>query len=158
MDQLDKFFKVEQDQQFEIFADYDVGLLDDPELLYGEVDAKAFAEILIFAMEKNWIRQDMKVFYDIGCGAGSPVFASAMIMPFLKSAIGIEILKERLDLAYSMLEKFNSEIKSTVKIEFLCQDLRKVKWFEDADILFLTSARNFPLKSLNCVQNADLGL
>ena len=105
-------------------------------LTYGEIEFSSFKEILDLVSPKPG-----EIFYDLGCGVGKPVFASALLYSFEKT-VGVEILPELYNKAMELKERFNKEILPNlpykISVEFICNDILEQN-FSEADIVYIAS-------------------
>lgn len=111
----------------------------DKQYTYGEVVFYSFAQILELAHPKPG-----EIFYDLGCGAGKPVFIAALIFDFAK-ACGVEKLESLYNLCVALNEKLPTlpemqELPTDKKlnIEFINEDLLNVD-LSEADIVFINA-------------------
>lgn len=111
----------------------------DKSFTYGEVVFYSFAQILELAQPKSG-----EIFYDLGCGAGKPVFIAALIYDLAK-ACGVEKLESLYKLCITLNEKLPTlpEIKELpadkkINIEFINEDLLNVD-ISEADIVFINA-------------------
>jgi len=120
--------------------------LEDPTLVYGEIQFKTFA----LAIEKiketyNGLNEPGGVFVDLGSGLGKPIFAALLCHEFDK-VIGIELLRGLHDISLELLDIWY-ELKDTLEvspktlktsIEMIHGDLLKIDW-ANADLAFCNS-------------------
>ncbi|KAJ7531746.1 hypothetical protein O6H91_14G057300 [Diphasiastrum complanatum] len=111
-------------------------------LIYGEVSYIAFVRLLDryapsnpvesgAVLESNHISDHTNfTFYDLGCGAGRPVFMACMLWTNCTKACGIEILPSVHRMNQDLLQLYKKE-----ELSFLCDDFLRVDW-SDADIVF----------------------
>lgn len=120
---------------FKISLDYrkQTGCNDD-EYVYGEIRFDSFAQILKMASP-----QPNDVFYDLGCGIGKAVVASALLYNDL-NAKGIEILPPLYQICESIKETFQTlpNKKTTSSIEFIQDDFFNCD-FSDGNIIFINA-------------------
>lgn len=76
---------------------------------YGEVTAKGMHAIYDMARRYN-----IRTFYDIGCGVGKSLLV-ALLLGF-ERAVGVEIVKERVDIARQMQAKLPPSLKTAMTI------------------------------------------
>eukprot|EP00451_Oxyrrhis_marina_P027930 CAMPEP_0204352954 /NCGR_PEP_ID=MMETSP0469-20131031/32292_1 /ASSEMBLY_ACC=CAM_ASM_000384 /TAXON_ID=2969 /ORGANISM="Oxyrrhis marina" /LENGTH=260 /DNA_ID=CAMNT_0051339787 /DNA_START=46 /DNA_END=828 /DNA_ORIENTATION=- len=87
--------------------------LDDPNLIYGEVDFDVVVQIL------NIIRSDYGplfpggTFIDVGSGVGKAVVAASLAHPFTK-CVGFEVLEKLSTKAGEILTKFTGEVRDAM--------------------------------------------
>lgn len=89
---------------------------------YGETDFMSFATMLSAVDVQNG-----EIFYDLGCGTGKAVFASALLEPF-SQCIGIELFEGLYSNALSLKNTFDENIRPTLqepvaKISFIHDDM-----------------------------------
>jgi precorrin-6B methylase 2 len=111
----------------------------DKSFTYGEVVFYSFAQILELAQPKPG-----EIFYDLGCGAGKPVFIAALVFDFAK-ACGVEKLENLYKLCVTLNEKLPTlpEVKELpadkkINIQFINDDFLKVD-ISEADIVFINA-------------------
>ena len=79
-------------------------MLDKIEFTYGEVLFPYFIPLLNIAAPKQG-----EVFWDLGCGAGRPLFIASMVFPQFKECHGVEFLEG----LYLMANQINERYKAT---------------------------------------------
>lgn len=116
----------------------------DSDFIYGEINFLSFFHILEKVAPKSG-----EVFYDLGCGAGKAVFASALFFD-LSKACGIELLPGLCAVATANIKKANQLLKSFDKshakaslkqisrIQFINENFLDYQ-FTDADIVFINA-------------------
>jgi SAM-dependent methyltransferase len=105
---------------------------------YGEITQEGIEKLVeyfnkqpIMTYEKN-----RRTFYDLGSGIGKNVIVVASLVPEINSK-GIEIVKERHDLAINAYHSFkNKAIKN--RVEFICASFMDVK-LGDAAWIYLSN-------------------
>lgn len=113
----------------------------DNNLMYGEiVDLESLKEMFnIIKVEYGGLQDaDIAKFYDLGSGAGRPVFAAASLHPFA-SCTGIEIISSLHNLAVEYSSRLSNELAAPT--HFVCGsflDLDTCDW-TDGDIVFANS-------------------
>ncbi len=111
-------------------------------LSYGDIE---FSELvkLFQELEKLGFRCDRHShFVDIGCGAGKPIFAAALLQNFTRCT-GIEILSGLHSICEQNAVKWNRlctklrlKKKLLIDVDFICGDALEVNW-SDADLVFI---------------------
>ncbi|CAM6100421.1 unnamed protein product [Calypogeia fissa] len=88
-------------------------------------------------------------FYDLGCGAGRPVYMASLMNTNCTKSCGIEIVPNMHEMNKVLLRLYNLEVqpnlhpkKQSQKLDFLIGDFLQIDW-SDADIIF-TNATCFP--------------
>lgn len=116
----------------------------DSDFIYGEINFLSFFHILEKVAPKSG-----EVFYDLGCGAGKAVFASALFFDFSK-ACGIELLPGLCAVATANIKKANqlltsfdkslakASLKQISRIQFINENFLDYQ-FTDADIVFINA-------------------
>jgi len=104
---------------------------------YGEVTQEGI-EKLIDAYSKQPIHtydKTRRTFYDLGSGIGKNVIVVASLIPEIKSK-GIEIVKERHDMALEAHKQLKSNLKD--RIEFTCGSFMDAN-FQDAAWIYISN-------------------
>lgn len=106
-------------------------------LQYGEVDISDFMNYLESEIPSKTDGSTERVFVDIGCGTGKPVFAAAASGCGFSTAIGIEIVPSLIDKAKAVQAQYTPSTDDC-SITFLQGDC--FSWdthWKEADVLFL---------------------
>jgi SAM-dependent methyltransferase len=102
---------------------------EDRSLVYGEIDPRAFAELL----ERVGVAPG-EVFWDVGSGTGKPVLLAAMLFPF-SGCFGVEVLEPLYAESQARLERYRREVLPQLPDEKWGQRLRFVLGrYEDVDL------------------------
>ncbi|EFJ37956.1 hypothetical protein SELMODRAFT_402649 [Selaginella moellendorffii] len=113
-------------------------------LIYGEVSFIAFARMLELCVPLAMGDSSGKgfAFYDLGCGAGRPVFLAPMLRPDCVKSCGIEIIPSMHEMNQELLLLYKLEVlpylhpsRRDQDISFVRGDFLQEDW-SDADIVF----------------------
>ena len=115
--------------------------LTEKSLIYGEVEYDPFLEILKKVRPSG---ERGGIFYDLGSGAGRPVFIARLTMDF-DSCIGIEYLKGLHDKSSAIKSVYDEEIlpilypdRTKGRVEFYHSKFQDFDW-SDGDVCFANS-------------------
>ncbi|KAG0574057.1 hypothetical protein KC19_VG231300 [Ceratodon purpureus] len=131
-------------------------------LIYGEISFIAFSKLLEMYAPKamasvsptsSFGGKDSQpaspssrfTFYDLGCGAGRPVFLASLLMTSCFKSCGVEIIPTMHQMNEELLQLYNVEVrtrlhpaKQSQNITFMCGDMLQVDW-SDADVVFINA-------------------
>lgn len=119
--------------------------------IYGEINFLSFIALLSLAKPNQHT-----VFYDLGCGVGKAVIASALVFPMQKS-VGVEILPELYNSSCQALEllmQFESATTAAGKVHFILGDFLKVN-LDEANFVFVNSSTLFDTTWKSLCQRLD---
>jgi SAM-dependent methyltransferase len=80
--------------------------IDDPCYAYGEIEIEIFATMYLKVCTGFGIRSTAGVFYDLGCGVGSLVYAAAFVGQFSRCC-GVEYIEPLLDRGQKRMVRWN---------------------------------------------------